>query len=102
MSEKSIDPMPDAVAPGGLNHDTASALAAQQADKHRAAIRKFAAEKGLTIAQLGKRIGLMRIPTKSAVDSDRNQPPIPREASRGFRRSQPGGGAVCERGKLTY
>jgi len=50
--------MPDAVAPGGLNHDTASALAAQQADKHRAAIRKFATEKGLTIAQLGKRIGL--------------------------------------------
>jgi transposase-like protein len=44
----------------------------------------------------------VRIPTKSAGDSDRNQPPIPREASRGFRRSQPGGGAVCERGELTY
>jgi hypothetical protein len=28
---------------------------------------------------------LLRIPTKPAIDSDRNQPPIPIEASRGFR-----------------
>jgi transposase len=27
----------------------------------------------------------LRIPTMSAIDSDRNQPPIPIEASRGFR-----------------
>jgi hypothetical protein len=29
--------------------------------------------------------GDVRIPTISAIDSDRNQPPIPSEASRGFR-----------------
>jgi hypothetical protein len=37
---------------------------------------------------------LMRIPTKSAIDSDRSQPPVPTEASRAFPGSSQVGGAI--------
>jgi hypothetical protein len=39
----------------------------------------------------------MRIPMKPAIDSDRNQPPVPIEASRAFRR-KPAGVAVWSEG----
>jgi hypothetical protein len=39
----------------------------------------------------------LRIPTKSAIDSDRNQPPVPIEASQAFRR-KPVGVAVWSEG----
>jgi ATP-dependent 26S proteasome regulatory subunit len=37
---------------------------------------------------------IVRIPTKPAIDSDRNQPPIPIEASQAFRRKPAGGGGL--------
>jgi len=41
--------------------------------------------------------GSLRIPTKPAIDSDRNQPPVPIEASQAFRR-KPAGVVVWSEG----
>jgi hypothetical protein len=58
------------------------------------------AEEPDTAAELAKapRAGV-RIPTMSAIDSDRNQPPVPIEASRVFRR-KPAGVAVRPEGRI--